>query len=186
MGVITGINSSVAGAVAQIFSKTLGSPGAASATAVMAATGLTAGAQTGVTAGITSPSTPRNVTAKGNASGIAGNVVVHGTDELGNVISETIALNGSTEVPGVKVFKTVTSVDLPAKTNASGDTVSIGKGSLLGLGRTFSRNTIINVYLNGVKDSVSSMAFDPVNISGNYVQLTSALNGTAVSVDYYA
>lgn len=187
MGVIDPINSILGGAGAspQLKSKTIGSPGAASATGVKAATALTSGAQTGLTSGITSPSTPRNVTAKGNASGITGNVVIHGTDEAGNTITETIALSGSTEVAGNKVFKTVTSVDLPAETHAGTDTVSIGKGSKLGLGARFNRNSVVNVYLNGVKDSMSDMGFDPTNIYGNYVTLTSALNGTAVRVDYY-
>src|SRR6266545_3502154 len=51
---------------------------------------------------ITNPDVPRTVTIKGNAGGIAGNVVVHGTNVEGAVITDTIALNGATEVEGVK------------------------------------------------------------------------------------
>lgn len=186
-GVIDPINSILGstGASPQLKSKALGSPSAPSATGVMGASPLTASPQMGVTAGITNPDVPRNVTATGNAAGIVGNVVIHGTDEQGNALTETIALNGSTTVAGTRIFKTVTSVDLPAQTHAGTDTVSVGKGSSLGLGTRLNRNSIVNVYLGGVKDSVSTMGFDAANIYNNYVVLTSALNGTAVRVDYY-
>jgi hypothetical protein len=186
MAVITAINS-ILGASGEAPTpryRVLGSPGAPSATGVHAAIALTSSPQAAVTTGITSPTTPRNVTAKGNASGNTGNVVITGTDEAGNTITETIALNGATEVAGLKVFKTVTSIALPAETHAGTDTVSIGKGSRLGLGVKLSRNSISNVYLNGVKDSQADMAFDATNIYGNYVALTSTLNGTPVSVDF--
>jgi hypothetical protein len=186
MGVINPINSIVPAEAGGIHSRPLGSPAAVSATAVMPATGLTASPQVGVTAGIVQPDVPRNVTAKGNASGIAGNVVVHGTDEFGNTITDTIALNGSTEVAGTKVFKTVTSVDLPAKTNSSGDTVSIGASNKLGLGRRLSRDTMIHAYLNGVREATrATLNFDPANVYANWVQLNSALNGNPVVVDFY-
>lgn len=87
-------------------------PDAVSATAVMAATNLGAEASN-VTTGLTNPDVPRNVTIKGNVSGITGNVVVTGTNVNGDTITDTIALNGTTEVAGVKAFKTVTSVALP-------------------------------------------------------------------------
>lgn len=106
-------------------------PAVGTATATHAAVTLGAAEQT-VTTAITNPDFPRIVTIKGNASGIAGDVVITGTDMVGNVISDTIALNAATEVVGVKAFKTVTSILLPAKTNASGDTVSIGRGDKYG------------------------------------------------------
>jgi hypothetical protein len=107
-------------------------PAVGSAVAVKAAFALTAGAQTGVTAGITQPDVPRNVTIKGNASGITGNVKIYGTNFADAAISDTIALNGSTEVVGVKAFKTVTAIDFPAEVHAGTDTVSIGRGVKLG------------------------------------------------------
>ena len=91
-------------------------PDAVSVSAVLAATNLAAAGQN-VTAGITNPDVPRTVTVKGNVSGITGNVVVTGTNILDAAITDTIALNGTSEVEGVKAFKTVTQVALPARTH---------------------------------------------------------------------
>lgn len=107
-------------------------PAAKSATAVHAAITLTAAAQT-ITTAITNPDVPRVVTIKGNASGNAGNVVITGTNAAGDEITDTIALNGSTEVSGVKAFATVTSIALPIQTHAGTDTVSIGRADVFGL-----------------------------------------------------
>src|SRR5262245_45622730 len=87
-------------------------PATNSATAVHAAIALTDEEQE-ITTAITNPDVPRTVTAKGNASGITGNVVIHGTNVEGDVITDTIALNGASEVEGAKAFKTVTQIDLP-------------------------------------------------------------------------
>jgi hypothetical protein len=99
---------------------------------VLAATALTAATQA-IKSGLTNPAIPRSLRVKGNASGIAGNVVVHGTNYAGEVITETIALNGDVAVEGSKAFKTITQIDLPAETHAGTDTVSIGLGNKLGL-----------------------------------------------------
>jgi hypothetical protein len=107
-------------------------PAAPSATATKAAIALTASAQPTVTAGITQPDFPRVLTAKGNASGIAGDVVITGTNFADAVITDTIALSGSSEVVGAKAFKTVTSIAYPAETNAGTDTVSIGRADKYG------------------------------------------------------
>ena len=164
----------------------LGSPAAISATAVKTAVTLGASALTGQTSDITSPDVPRNVTVKGNAGGIAGNVVVYGTDFAGNTISETIALNGSTEVAGNKGFATVTSYDMPAKTNGSGDTVSIGLGNKLALPFKLAYDTILNAFLAGARESTRpTVAVSSSNLYGNTVALNSSLNGTAVVVDLY-
>ena len=109
---------------------------ASTATAVLGATALTADAGgQDIVAGITNPDVPRNVTALGNAAGIVGDVVVTGTNWAGEVITDTIALNGANEVAGVKAFATVTAVHLPPETHAGTDTVSIGCGNCLGLQR---------------------------------------------------
>lgn len=110
----------------------LGTPALGTNTAVHAAVTLTASAQT-VTTGFTNPDVPRAVLVKGNASGIAGNVLVYGKDVNGNNRVESIALSGSSAVAGKVPFATVYKVVLPAKTNVSGDTVSIGTTDKLGL-----------------------------------------------------
>ena len=91
-------------------------PDALSATAVMAAQNLAAEAQQKTT-GLTNPDVVRTVTVKGNVSGISGDVVITGTNVNNETIDDTIALNGATEVEGVKAFKTVTQVDLPAESH---------------------------------------------------------------------
>lgn len=160
-------------------------PAAVSATGVMAATALTSGAQAGVTAGITSPVIPRNVTIKGNASGNAGNVVVHGTNMNGTAISETIALNGATEVPGSKVFKTVTSVDFPAETHAGTDTTSIGLGGKIGLNHKLTVNTVLAAAYNNVREATDPVvAVSSSAIESNSVLLNTALAGAKVDFWY--
>ena len=173
------------GSALAIKSLTLGSPAAVSATAVHAAVTLTGAAQD-VSTAITNPDVPRNVTVKGNASGIAGDCVITGTDAEGAALTETIALNGSSEVAGNKAFATVTNINMPAKTNGSGDTVSVGRGSKLGLGVRLKRNTVLAAFLAGVKESTApTIATSSSALSSNTATLNSALDATAVIVDYY-
>ena len=92
-------------------------PAAVSAAGVAAATALSAAAQDKA-AGLTNPDVPRTVTVTGNVSGITGNVVVSGTNINDAAITDTITLNGASTVEGIKAFKTVTNVHLPARTHA--------------------------------------------------------------------
>lgn len=103
---------------------------AAGATAILAATALTAEAQA-IVEDITNPVVPRSVTVKGNASGITGDVVITGTNAAGEEITETIALNGTGTIEGNKAFATITQVDLPVESHEGTDTVSIGTGTKL-------------------------------------------------------
>ncbi|MED4599876.1 hypothetical protein P9314_04030 [Paenibacillus validus] len=151
-------------------------------TGVLTATALTAATQD-ITAGITSPAFPRSLRITGNASGIAGNVVIEGTNYAGEVISETIALNGSTAVEGNKAFRTVTKINLPARTNASGDTVSVGWGNKLGLPYRLPHNTVQMAFRNNAKEGTApTVTTSETALESNTVLLNSALNGTAVDV----
>lgn len=155
---------------------------AASATGVKAAYTLGAAA-IDVTAGITSPVVPRNVTVKGNAGGIAGAVVITGTDMADAVLTESIALSGTNEVVGNKAFKTVTSINFPAKTNGSGDTVSIGIGSKLGLPFCLSKNTVHSAYLGTTLEGTApTVTTSSTVLASNTATLNSALDGSAVSL----
>ena len=178
-------SSPIAGAHASLFSEAVGSPAVGATAAVRAAYTLGATAAD-VTTSITNPDVPRNLTITGNAGGIAGNVVITGTDYEGVTLTETIALNGTATVVGRKAVKTVTSINFPAKTNGSGDTVAIGTGAKLGLSRRLSRNTILTAYLNGTKEGTDpTVAVSSSVIASNTVTLNSTLNGNAVIVDYY-
>lgn len=87
---------------------------AANTNGVMALTNLGVVAQL-ITTGLISPAVPRNLQIDGNVSGITGNVKIYGTNFAGAAITETIALDGTTDKPGNLAFKTVTKVDLPVQ-----------------------------------------------------------------------
>lgn len=157
-------------------------PAAVSATAVHAAIALTESAQE-ITTGITNPDFPRTVTVKGNASGISGNVVIDGTDIAGAQISDTIALSGSSEVEGVKAFKTVSKITLPAETHAGTDTVSVGIAKKFGIPhRPDYAGTLIIKLFDGSADSGS------LTVGASLAETLFALNGTpngAKKLDLY-
>jgi len=155
---------------------------AASATAILAATALTDEAQAIIT-GITNPAVPRSLTVKGNAAGITGNVVITGTNYAGAVITETIALNGSTAVEGTKAFKTVTKIDLPVEVNVGTDTVSVGTGTKLGLPWRLPHNTVLAAFLDNAKEGTApTVTVSATAIESNTIKLNSALAGKVVDV----
>lgn len=85
---------------------------------------------TAVTTNITSPTIPQIVTVTGNAAGIAGNVVIVGTDSDDDAATDTIVAAGTATVNGTQEFKTVTSITVPVR-NASGDTIEVGINSTI-------------------------------------------------------
>lgn len=141
-------------------------------------------------AAITDPDVPRNITA--TSGGVNTDVkaiqpIVHGTNENGTAISETLpafTVNVNGDVVGSKAFKTITSVEIPPH-DGNGATTSFGTGAKLGLGAMLSRDSILNAYLNGVREATRpTVAFDADEIEKNTVTLNSALNGTDVIVDF--
>jgi hypothetical protein len=155
-------------------------PAIGTATYVHAAIALTSGAQTGYATGtFTQPDFARIATVKGNASGITGNVVVHGTNIAGTVISDTIALSGASEVLGVLAFKTITSVDLPAETHSGTDTVSIGAGNKVGYPSIIDNvKNVISVDFDGAADTGATTA--ATTLEGSIQAVTGTFNGTKV------
>lgn len=155
---------------------------ASSSTAVHSAVTLGTSAQD-VTTNITNPSTPRCIRVVGNASGITGNVVLTGTNFNGDAITSTIALNGTTPVDGTKAFKTITKITLPAKTNSSGDTVSVGFNEVLGLPYLLSHNTVEKAFLNNVLEATApTVTTSATSLELNTIKLNSTLNGTDVDI----
>lgn len=154
-------------------------PAVKSATATKAALALTASVQTGVTAGITQPDVPRTITIKGNASGVAGNVVINGLDIAGTVVSDTIALNGATEVLGVAGFASITSIDYPAETHAGTDTVSIGRGAGIAFPSIINNTSdVISHDFDGANDAGSVVA--DATLSKSVYLVAGTMNGTKV------
>jgi hypothetical protein len=178
------------GTRSRVMSETLGSPALGTTTAVHAAV-TDNGSQQVVTTAITDPAVPRNVTA--TSAGTAGDikatqVVVAGTNIYDEAITETLpafTVDSATTVVGSKAFKTVTSITIPAH-DGTGATTAIGVGAKVGLPVKLDRDTIVNAYLNGVREGTRpTVAFSSSAVESNTVQLSSALAGTAVIVDYY-
>ena len=180
----------IGGARQRILSKSIGSPAAASATAVHAAV-TDNGAQQVITSGITNPDVPRNVTA--TAGGTAGDikaiqVVVAGTNAEGVAISETLpafTVNTVGTVVGSKAFATITSITIPAH-DGTGATTSVGTGSNLGIGERLSLDTIVAAHFDGTRESTRpTVAVSSTALESNTATLNSSLDGSAVVLDYY-
>jgi hypothetical protein len=173
-----------------VYSQAIGSPALGTATAVHAAIADT-GAPQVVTTSITSPDVCRNITATpgGTTANVtAVSVIIAGTDIHGGAITETLpafSAGAGTAVTGSKAFKTVTSITIPS--NGSAVTTSIGVGSKLGLSKRLSRNSVLNAYLGGAKEGTAPTVATSATVNAsNTVTLNSALNGTAVVVDFIA
>jgi len=132
-----------------------------------------------VTDGITNPDVPRTITITGSQSGITGNVVIAGTDAAGNVITETLAANGTATVESTRAFKTVTSITVPAK-NATGDTISVGTGKKVGLPRkVYNANFKLVSLFNGSTDA-GTLTVDGSDLSKNLYSIAGTPNGSKV------
>jgi len=174
-----------------VYSFAPGSPALGTTTAVHAAA-ATSTAVTTVNSALTNPDVPRNVTATVAAGTLADilavQVTVTGTDIEDRVITEALpAFTPGTAgtVTGSKAFKTVTQYVVPAMGGAT-PTVALGTGAKLGLLRRLTHNTVLGAWLNGVKEGTApTVATDATNIANNTATLNSALNGTAVILDYY-
>jgi len=154
---------------------------AASDTGVHAAIALTAATQDIITA-ITNPSVPKALRIKGNQAGVAGNVVITGTNFAGATITETIAANGATGVDGNKAFKTVTKITVPVLVGA-GDTISVGFTEKLGIPYLLPHNTVRDTYLNNVKEvTAPTVTVSATAIESNTIKLNSTLAGTVVDI----
>ena len=162
-------------------------PVAAAAAGVHAAV-VDTGAPVTVTTGLTSPATPRNITA--TAGGTAADVkaiavVITGTDWSDAVLIETLpvfTVNTTGIVVGSKAFKTVTSVEIPAHDGVLA-TTAIGFGSKLGLPALLTFDTVLETAYASTREATPpTVAADPVNISGNTVLLATALAGGVVDV----
>jgi len=124
-------------------------PDAPSATGILASTLLTTAVQT-ITTGITNPDFPRALVIDSDGAA-TGNVVITGTNIRGEAITDTIALNGTNAVAGVKAFKTVTSIRLPVK--AAAESVFVGWLDKLGLQSIPMSTTVISETSNNAADT---------------------------------
>ncbi|WP_225205378.1 hypothetical protein [Novosphingobium huizhouense] len=176
----------ISGAGSRVLNAALGSPALGTTNAVLGDTAMANGATTLVTAGITAPDVARNLTVTGNASTVAGNVVIAGTNNAGEAISETIVAAGTATIVGNKAFATVTSITLPAYASAGTERIRVGTGAKLGLPVSNSRDAVVSAFLAGVREATRpTVTFSASARESNTIALSSALNGSAVLVDYY-
>jgi hypothetical protein len=150
---------------------------AASNTAVLAATNLGTAAQV-ITTGITSPAAPRGMRIKGNLSGVAGNVVIEGTNYAGDAIFETIALNGSSAVDGAKAFRTVTKITLPAESHTSA--AQVETATVVGTISTAGNATVV-ITCTGMTGTPKTISV-PVALSDNASAVAGKIR-TALAAD---
>lgn len=88
------------------------------------------------------PDVPRNLRAVCNQASVgdgtfgAGGkwITIYGTNQFGEEIVESVALNGTTPVFSLNAFATVTQIDYPSR-NAGGDTCTVTSGPALALDR---------------------------------------------------
>lgn len=136
----------------------ISAPAAASATAVRTSVTLTTAEQV-ITSSINSPATPRALTVTGSASGMVGTVTVYGKDVDGYTRSEEFALNGTATITGNVPFATVLRIKVPAKTNVSGDAITVGTSNKLGLDRTPASNTsVLTVEVDGTGEAAAAQS----------------------------
>lgn len=163
------------------------SPLASSNNSIHAAIASTASQQV-VTTNISNPDVPRNITATagGTATDIkAIQVIIEGTSYNDEVITETLpafTVDTAGTVTGNKAFKTITKITIPAH-DGTGATTAIGFGEKLGLPYKLSHNTVMNAYLDNVKESTApTVTISPTALESNAIDLNSALNGKVVDV----
>ena len=146
-----------------------------------------ADATTTVTEFLAQPPYPRNITILpgGTTADVkAGNIPVYGTNIRDEAISEAFAFlaNATDPTVGVKAFKTVTSVVIPAQDGA-GATFDVGWGDKLGLPYMASGNTVLHVLFDGVKETTApTVVFDADEIEKNTIDLNSALDGSLIDI----
>jgi len=124
-------------------------PDAPSANGILASTLLTSAVQT-ITTGITNPDFPRLLSIDSDGAA-TGNVVIVGTNIRGESITDTIALNGTTVVNGVKAFRTIASITLPVK--SASESVFVGWLDSLGLQSIPMSTTVISEDSNNAADT---------------------------------
>lgn len=166
----------------QLFS--LGAPAVANASNVHAAVTGAADAEVEVTTGFTNPDVPRSlsITPGGTTADVkACTIMVYGTDYAGNEISEGFAFleNASTATAGVKAFKTVTRMVIPAQDGAAA-TFAVGRGNKLGLPFAMDATSQIMLGILGTTITAHNPAVSaPVSVAGSTIEMSAGTyNGT--------
>jgi len=116
-----------------------------------------------------------------------GTVVVVGTDLSDAVITETITPGADAVTQGTMAFKTITSITSVGWAITGGnDTVTFGWGDLIGLPDMLIADTTLIGVFNAVREAIAAVTFSATVLALNTVDMTSALDGSTVTVYYIA
>lgn len=151
-------------------------PVAVAGNTILTATALTVAAQPGYTTGLNQPDVPRCVSIVGSQAGQNGVVTINGTDVSGVAISDSITSNATSTVNGVKAFKTITSIDLPARNGAS-DTIAVGVTNKLGLPHKLFNALMVLVKLFNAATDAGTVAADGTDLCKNLYTPAGTLDG---------
>jgi len=135
-----------------------------------------------ITEGLKNPPQARNITA--TTDGTAGDigavaVTVHGTDIGDQVISEQLpyfTANNKTTVTGVKAFKTVTKVELPAHDGAAA-TTAIGFSDIFGLPIKMTDNMVRVAFGGAWEASAPTIVKDATEVCKNTIDIVGTPDG---------
>ena len=160
-------------------------PGAAT---VHAAITMQDGVAQTITTGITQPKKPRTLSVTGGHADCAGVVTIYGTNINDDPISESITQSGVSTVAGVKAFKSITSLVIPARSSANTPTVSIGTTDAYGLPLCLpAAACLYATYHNGTLEGTpATVTVDSDEIEKNTADPNSASNAdhTQVFIGY--
>lgn len=122
------------------------------------------------------PDVPRVLTVTGTNS-ITTKVKFYGTDFAGAAITDEITMSGTATVLGVRAFKTVSAVDLPAKTTT--DSVVLGVApTKVGMPSVIPyTGYLLTALFNGSADSGGSLGIH-ADLSKNIYTSAGSFNGT--------
>lgn len=157
-------------------------PATGANTGILGATLQPTSGTTVVTAGITQPDFARCIRVVGNQATVTGSLVIAGVDQFGNSITDTLVLNGTTPVNGVKAFKRITSVTVPTR-GAASDSITLGPDVKLGLDRRISDAG--GATISASVDAAREGTLPTLNSTNHTVSFNTAPNGAKVFVMYY-
>lgn len=164
--------------------QTITTPALGNATVMKALTATSSSVTTNITTFLAQPDVPRNIvitTGGTTADCKLASVTVTGTNFYGATITEAFAIadNQAGATTGVKAFKTVSSVSIPAQDGA-GCTYSVGTGAKLGLKVCMATaDHFFHAGLAGTKEATApTVVADASHVEGNTAALSTALDGT--------
>lgn len=122
-----------------------------------------------------------NATTEGHVKGSV--ITVTGTNIADEEIEEdfTVTADTADTLVGIKAFKTVTSVEVPAQ-DGNSVTVDVGYGELLGMPYKLSMNTIMAAYNDGTAAAAGTVVINAQHIENNTIDFQGSLDGSVMDV----